>query len=130
MAESEPGPTEEGAVLRDSGGDLGIKGALLTDERARVLTENGTLIRGLYAAGNTSASVMGRTYPGVGSILGPALTFAFIAVNQMAQEWLILSLLVNDSAWPMCTLSYGAMCTASAPSFVYSRVFFSGTHGL
>lgn len=65
-------------------GDLGTKGGLLTDEYARVLKEDGTPIKGLYAAGNTSASVMGRTYPGAGSTLGPALTFAFIAANHMA----------------------------------------------
>lgn len=67
-------------------GDLGDKGGLLTDECARVLTENGTSIRGLSVAGNTSASVMGRTYPGAGSTLGPTLTFALIAMNQMAEE--------------------------------------------
>jgi len=44
------------------------------------------VIPGLYAAGNTAASVMGRTYPGPGSTLGPALTFAFIAVDHVASE--------------------------------------------
>lgn len=46
-------------------GDLGTKGGLLTDECARVLREDGQPIEGLYAAGNTTASVMGRTYPGL-----------------------------------------------------------------
>src|SRR5690349_17354878 len=41
-------------------GDLGTKGGLRTDEKARVLRADGTLVAGLYAAGNASASVMGR----------------------------------------------------------------------
>lgn len=67
-------------------GDLGTKGGLLTDEHARVLREDGSIIKGLYAAGNTTASVMGRTYPGPGSTLGPALTFGFIAAHSMASN--------------------------------------------
>jgi succinate dehydrogenase/fumarate reductase flavoprotein subunit len=60
-------------------GDLGTKGGLLTDEYARVLREDGSPIKGLYAAGNTSASVMGHTYPGPGSTIGPAMVFGMIA---------------------------------------------------
>ncbi|KIV99041.1 uncharacterized protein PV09_09216 [Verruconis gallopava] len=62
-------------------GDLGTKGGLLTDVNARVIGRDGLIIRNLYAFGNTSASVMGRDYCGPGSTLGPALTFAYIAVN-------------------------------------------------
>ncbi|MCB9680632.1 MAG: FAD-dependent oxidoreductase [Alphaproteobacteria bacterium] len=62
-------------------GDLGTKGGLLTDAHARVLRTDGTVIEGLYAAGNTTASVMGRTYPGPGSTLGPAVTFAWIGAH-------------------------------------------------
>ena len=43
-------------------GDLGTKGGLRTDARARVLRDDGTAIPGLYAAGNASASVMGHSY--------------------------------------------------------------------
>ena len=66
-------------------GDLGTKGGLLTDEHARALRENGDPIPGLYAAGNTSASVMGRTYPGPGSTIGPAMTFGMIAGRHLAE---------------------------------------------
>jgi succinate dehydrogenase/fumarate reductase flavoprotein subunit len=66
-------------------GDLGTKGGLLTDECARVLREGGSPIRGLYAAGNTSASVMGRTYPGAGSTIGPAMVFGMIAGQDAAK---------------------------------------------
>lgn len=82
------GPIEKAPffAVRVWPGDLGTKGGLLTDESAQVIDESGKPIPGLYAAGNTSASVMGRTYPGPGSTLGPALTFAYIAVNSMANN--------------------------------------------
>jgi len=67
-------------------GDLGTKGGLLTDEFARVLRENGNPIKGLYAAGNTSASVMGRTYPGPGSTVGPAMIFGMIAGQHASKQ--------------------------------------------
>jgi succinate dehydrogenase/fumarate reductase flavoprotein subunit len=66
-------------------GDLGTKGGLLTDEFARVLRKDGSPIKGLYAAGNTSASVMGRTYPGPGSTIGPAMVFGMIAGRHAAK---------------------------------------------
>ncbi|KAJ6468916.1 FAD binding domain-containing protein [Mycena sanguinolenta] len=65
-------------------GDLGTKGGLLADEFQRVIREDGPVIQGLYACGNTAASIMGRAYLGVGATLGPATTHAFIAVDYMA----------------------------------------------
>ncbi|MGK5630459.1 FAD-dependent oxidoreductase [Streptomyces sp. URMC 123] len=65
-------------------GDLGTKGGLVTDDRARVLREDGTAIDGLYASGNVSASVMGATYPGPGATIGPAMTFGWIAATDIA----------------------------------------------
>lgn len=65
-------------------GDLGTKGGLVTDERARVLRPDGTAIPGLYAAGNVSAAVMGRTYAGPGATIGPALTFGYLAAEDIA----------------------------------------------
>lgn len=67
-------------------GDLGTKGGLVTDEHARALREDGTVIPGLYAAGNVSAAVMGNTYPGPGGTIGPALVFGYLAVETIAQE--------------------------------------------
>jgi 3-oxosteroid 1-dehydrogenase len=67
-------------------GDLGTKGGLVTDEHSRVLKEDGRPIPGLYAAGNSSASVMGRTYPGAGGTIGPALTFGFLAAEDAARQ--------------------------------------------
>lgn len=65
-------------------GDLGTKGGLRTDERARVLRTDGTLIPGLYAAGNASASVMGHSYAGAGATIAPAMTFGYIAALDLA----------------------------------------------
>jgi len=62
-------------------GDIGTKGGLLTNATAEVLDTTGAVIKGLYAIGNNSASVMGRYYPGAGATLGPAMTFGFIAAE-------------------------------------------------
>jgi 3-oxosteroid 1-dehydrogenase len=64
-------------------GDLGTKGGLRTDERARVLRPDGSVIPGLYAAGNASASVMGHSYAGAGATIGPAMTFGYLAARDM-----------------------------------------------
>ncbi|MFC7263930.1 3-oxosteroid 1-dehydrogenase [Streptomyces lutosisoli] len=65
-------------------GDLGTKGGMRTDARARVLRSDGTVIPGLYAAGNASAAVMGHSYAGAGSTIGPAMTFGYIAALDIA----------------------------------------------
>ena len=65
-------------------GDLGTKGGLRTDPRSRVLRADGTVIPGLYAAGNSSAAVMGHSYAGAGSTIGPAMTFGYVAANNLA----------------------------------------------
>ncbi|MDF2709077.1 MAG: 3-ketosteroid-delta-dehydrogenase [Nonomuraea muscovyensis] len=65
-------------------GDLGTKGGMRTDARARVLRADGSVIPGLYAAGNASGAVMGHSYAGAGSTLGPAMTFGYVAANHIA----------------------------------------------
>lgn len=67
-------------------GDLGTKGGLVTDEYARVLRGDGTPVKGLYAVGNNAASVMGNTYPGPGSTIGPTMTFGYIAAKHLAGD--------------------------------------------
>ena len=62
-------------------GDLGTKGGLTTDEHARVLREDGAVIEGLYAIGNTSASVMGNSYAGPGATIGPSIAFGWVAAR-------------------------------------------------
>ncbi|MCB9416882.1 MAG: FAD-binding protein [Mycolicibacterium sp.] len=65
-------------------GDLGTSGGLRTDEHARVLRSDDTVIDGLYAVGNTSAAVMGRSYAGAGATIGPAMAFGYIAARHIA----------------------------------------------
>ncbi|MFN8544441.1 MAG: FAD-binding protein [Candidatus Binatia bacterium] len=67
-------------------GELGTKGGLKTDARARVLTEAGDPVPGLYAIGNCSAAVMGHSYPGAGATIGPAMTFGYIAARDAIAE--------------------------------------------
>ncbi len=67
-------------------GDLGTKGGLVTDEWGRVLRTDGSVIQGLFAAGNSMASVMGSSYPGAGATIGPAMTFGFLAAECAARE--------------------------------------------
>jgi 3-oxosteroid 1-dehydrogenase len=62
-------------------GDLGTKGGLVTDEHSRVLREDRSIIDGLYATGNTSASVMGNEYAGPGATIGPSITFGWVAAR-------------------------------------------------
>jgi len=64
-------------------GDLGTKGGMVTDARARVLRPDGSVIPGLYAAGNVSSAVMGHSYAGAGSTIGPAMTFGYVAGNDI-----------------------------------------------
>jgi 3-oxosteroid 1-dehydrogenase len=65
-------------------GDLGTRGGFVTDSKARVLSREGVPIEGLYAAGNCTAAVVGLAYPGPGITLGPAMTFAYIAMQHAA----------------------------------------------
>ena len=65
-------------------GDLGTNGGLLTNARAQVLDGHGAVIPGLYATGNCSASIMGYRYAGPGGTIGPAMTFGWIAGNDVA----------------------------------------------
>lgn len=67
-------------------GDLGTSGGLLIDEHARVLRTDGTVVPGLYAVGNTSAPVMGRSYAGAGATIGPAMTFGYVAAKHLAAQ--------------------------------------------
>jgi 3-oxosteroid 1-dehydrogenase len=70
-------------AVKVDAGDIGTKGGLLTDVHARVLREDGAPITGLYAIGNSAASMMGRTYPGAGSTIGPAMVFGFRAAEHI-----------------------------------------------
>lgn len=60
-------------------GDRGTKGGLVTDEQARVLRADGTVMDGLWAVGSASASVCGDGDPAPGAALTEALVFGRLA---------------------------------------------------
>ena len=66
--------------------DLGTNGGVVTDEHARALRDDGSVIDGLYVIGNASSSVMGRSYAGAGATIGPAMTFGMIAARHIAER--------------------------------------------
>jgi 3-oxosteroid 1-dehydrogenase len=71
-------------AIRVEVGDLGTKGGLVTDARARVLREDGSVIEGLYATGNASSAVMGHEYAGPGATIGPSIVFGYLAARHAA----------------------------------------------
>ena len=65
-------------------GTLDTKGGPVTDAMGRVVDVKDTVIDGLYAAGNCSASISGQAYWGAGGTLGPAITFGFLSGKHAA----------------------------------------------
>ncbi len=65
-------------------GDVGTYGGVVTDEQARVLREDGSVIEGLYATGVSTASVMGTSYPGAGASVGPSFVWGYVAAKSAA----------------------------------------------
>ena len=64
--------------------DLGTCGGLKADERARVLRQDGGVIAGLYAIGNTAANAFGATYPGAGATIAQGLVYGYVAAHDAA----------------------------------------------
>jgi 3-oxosteroid 1-dehydrogenase len=67
-------------------GDIGTWGGVVTDDNARVLREDGAPIPGLYATGISTASAMGRFYPGAGASVGPSFVWGFVAANHAVEQ--------------------------------------------
>ena len=67
-------------------GDLGTKGGITTNANAQALREDGSIIEGLYAAGNCSSPVMGHTYAGPGATIGPSMVFGALAAEHIAAQ--------------------------------------------
>jgi 3-oxosteroid 1-dehydrogenase len=44
------------------------------------------VIEGLYVTGNCAGSVMGDSYPGAGSTIGPAMTFGYVAARHAMSQ--------------------------------------------
>jgi 3-oxosteroid 1-dehydrogenase len=64
--------------------DVGTCGGVITNEYAQVLDEQDQVIDGLYATGNTTATVMGRTYPGAGASIASSMVFGYVAARHAA----------------------------------------------
>jgi 3-oxosteroid 1-dehydrogenase len=64
--------------------DVGTCGGVLTNEHAQVLDQEDGVIDGLYATGNTTATVMGRTYPGAGASIANSMVFGYVAARHAA----------------------------------------------
>lgn len=79
-------PLEKGPyyAVKVHSSEIGTFAGLKTDVNARVLTEGGEVIAGLYAVGNDQASVFAGAYPGAGATLGPAMTFGYVAARHIA----------------------------------------------
>jgi 3-oxosteroid 1-dehydrogenase len=64
--------------------DVGTCGGVITNEHAQVLDQQDRVIDGLYATGNTTATVMGRTYPGAGASIASSMVFGYVAARHAA----------------------------------------------
>jgi len=65
-------------------GDVSTYGGAITDVHSRVVDKSGKPIEGLYACGVSTASPMGKVYPGAGASVGPSMTFGWIAAKHAA----------------------------------------------
>lgn len=66
--------------------DIGTSRGLVSNENANLLRKDGSSIKGLYACGNDLDSIMGGVYPGPGITIGPAITFAYLAVKHLSKN--------------------------------------------
>jgi succinate dehydrogenase/fumarate reductase flavoprotein subunit len=64
--------------------DLASSAGLRTDPNGRVLTADRKPIVGLYAVGTDAASIFRGSYPGPGTMIGPAMVFAWRAAMEIA----------------------------------------------
>ncbi|WP_339027881.1 FAD-dependent oxidoreductase [Bradyrhizobium symbiodeficiens] len=72
-------------AMRIHPADLGTAIGMKVDAQARALRADGTPIAGLYACGSDMGSIMNGNCPGEGIMLGPALTFGYIAGRHLAE---------------------------------------------
>lgn len=66
--------------------DVGTYGGAITDEYARVLRADGSVIEGLYAAGNCAAPLVGPWYPAAGFSIGVSTVFGYLAARHAASR--------------------------------------------
>ena len=63
---------------------MGTKGGPMTDEMGRVVRPDGSVIPGLFAAGNAMANPFGTRAVGTGTTIGPVMTWGYICGNTLA----------------------------------------------
>ena len=76
-----PGPYYSVAVWPS---DLASSAGLTTDSIARVQSGDGKRVSGLYAVGTDASSIFRGTYPGPGTMIGPAIVFGWCAAMDAA----------------------------------------------
>jgi succinate dehydrogenase/fumarate reductase flavoprotein subunit len=76
-----PGPYYAVAVWPS---DLAGSAGLRVDTSGRVLRSDGSVVSGLYAVGTDAVSIFRGHYPGPGTMIGPAMVFAWRAAMQAA----------------------------------------------
>jgi 3-oxosteroid 1-dehydrogenase len=64
--------------------DGGVMGGFSTDQRARVVNRDGSVIPGLYASGTAAASVFGHGYPCSGGALSVSFVWGYVAGRDAA----------------------------------------------
>lgn len=62
-------------------GDIGAAKGFKGNANGQLLKRDGQPIPRLYACGNDLDSIMGGTYPGPGITIGPAIVFAYLAIE-------------------------------------------------
>jgi succinate dehydrogenase/fumarate reductase flavoprotein subunit len=72
-------------AVKVTAGALGTFAGISTDEHARALRADGSVVEGLYVVGNDMLSVLGGDYVGGGSTLGPGMTFGYVAGRHLAE---------------------------------------------
>ena len=80
------GPIDRGPYFatRIFPGDVGTCGGVITNEYAQVIGGDDQVIEGLYATGNITATVMGRTYLGAGGSIANTMVFGYVAARHAA----------------------------------------------
>jgi 3-oxosteroid 1-dehydrogenase len=62
---------------------VGTKGGARTNPKGEVLRPDGTVITGLYAAGNVMANPIGTRAVGAGTTIGPCMTWGYICAKSI-----------------------------------------------
>jgi 3-oxosteroid 1-dehydrogenase len=65
---------------------LGTKGGPRTNDQGQVLRPDGSVIAGLYCAGNAMANPFGTRSLGAGTTIGPGMTWGYICAQAMLRD--------------------------------------------